>query len=103
MRLTIIIALFVSLSACASKHKRLMNVEIGTHKRQILSRFSDPLDTYRSEGKDQWVYESVAKAKNSNETLVFMHIFSFQDGVLVNKQFKRTFTKQEILEFSKED
>jgi hypothetical protein len=102
MRLTIIIAIFVSISACASKHKRLMNLSVGLNKRQVLSRFADPIDTYRSKGMDHWVYESVKRAKNSPEKLLYTHTLSFENGVLVNKEFKRSFTTQEMKEFRKD-
>ena len=101
MRFTIIIAIFISISGCASKHKKLINLSIGLNKRQILTCFANPINTYRSKGMDHWVYESVKRAKNSSEKLLYIHTLSFENGVLVKKSFKRTFTSKEIKEFKK--
>ena len=102
MRLTIIIAILVLISGCASKHKKLLNAPVGLHKRQVLQRFSDPIDTYRSEGYDNWVYESVTRAKNSSEKLLYTHTLSFENGILMKKDFVRTFTTEEMNEFKRD-
>ena len=101
MRLTIIIAILVLFSGCVSKHKKLLNTPVGLSKRQVLRRFSDPIDTYRSEGFDNWVYESVTHAKNASEKLLYTHTLSFENGVLMKKDFVRTFTTDEMKEFKK--
>jgi len=102
MRLTFIIATLIILSGCTSMHKKLLNAQLGQHKTQILSKFSSPNSQYRSKGLDHWSYKTVKKAKNSSEKLLYTHTLSFKEGILVKKDFKRSFTKKEIQEFEGE-
>ena len=103
MRFTIIIAAFAFLFGCASKHKRLLSVPVGLNKRQVLRQFSDPIETYRSsKGFDNWVYESTTRAKNTREKLLYTHTLRFENGLLIKKDHKRTFTTKEMKEFKKE-
>jgi len=102
MRFKIIIVFFM-LSACTSVHKKLLDAPLGQTKRQVLHQFSNPIKKYREKGQDVWFFESVARSKMGSEKILYTHIFTFEDNLMIKKTFKRSFTKKEISEFGNEN
>jgi len=94
---------FFTLSACASKHTRLRKLRPGVFKRQVLSKFGDPQEKYRSSGRDHWIYETQKRSKKVREPIIYQHTLVFEEGVLLNKKISRTFTSKELDEFYKKD
>jgi hypothetical protein len=80
-------------------HSKLRKVKMGMFKRQALSKFGEPLEKYRTDGKDHWVYETQKKAKHKGEPIVYSHILIFKEGVMVDNTFRRTFTSEELESF----
>ena len=97
----IIFSLIIFIISCTSAHKKLNTAPVGLNKRQVLSKFGNPVEKYRKEGKDYWVFESLKKAKNK-EWLVYKHVFIFESGTLIEKSYTRSFTTEEMQKF-KED
>jgi len=90
----------LSFSGCSSFHSKLRKTQIGMFKKQALRKFGEPVEKYRSKGRDHWVYETQKKAKKSSgEPLVYKHILIFEEGVLINNELKRSFNKKELSEF----
>jgi hypothetical protein len=102
MRLKIIIVFFM-LSGCTSLHKKLLNAPLGQTKRQVLHQFSNPIKKFRKSGQDVWFFESVTPSKLGSEKILYTHIFTFEDNLMIKKTFKRSFTQKEISEFGHED
>lgn len=102
MRLKIIIVFFM-LNACTSAHKKLLNAPIGLTKRQVLQKFANPVQTFRKKGMDVWVFESLSPSKKGREKILFNHIFTFEDGVMIKNSFRRSFTQKELLDFENEN
>lgn len=100
-KLIIVFPLIIFIISCTSVHKKLNEAPIGLNKRQVLSQFGNPVEKYRKQSKDYWVFESLKKAKNK-EWLVYKHIFIFENGTLIEKSFTRSFTTEEIKEFKEE-
>lgn len=98
----ILFSLIIFIISCTSFHQKLDQTPVGLNKRQVLSQFGDPIEKYRKQGKDYWVFEALKKAKNK-EWLVYKHIFIFENGVLVDKTYTRSFTTEELKEFKKEE
>lgn len=95
-----IITILFSLTACSSLHSKLRKSQIGMFKKQALMKFGEPVEKYRTEGRDHWVYETQKKARNSSkELLVYQHILVFEEGVLIDNKIKRSFSAQELSEF----
>ncbi len=102
MRLKIITVFFM-LSGCTSMHKKLLDAPLGQTKRQVLYQFSNPVKKYHGKGQDVWFFESVTSSKVGAEKILYTHIFTFEDNLMIKKTFKRSFTKKEISEFGNED
>lgn len=96
-----LLCLIIFILSCTSFHKKLNRAPVGLNKRQILDQFGDPIEKYRKDGKDYWVFESQKKAKNK-EWLLYKHVFIFENGILIEKTFTRSFTTDEVKEFKKE-
>ena len=88
-----------SLIGCSSLHSKLGKVKLGTFKRQALSKFGEPIEKYRSKGKDHWVYETQKRSKKRGEPIIYKHILVFEEGQMINKKIRRTFTSKELEEF----
>jgi len=84
------------LAGCSSMHNELRTVKVGTFKRQALSKFGEPHEKYRTQGLDHWIYETQKRSKKGNEPLVYQHTLIFNEGIMVNKRFRRTFTSREL-------
>lgn len=98
----VIITALLSLSACSSLHSKLRKSQIGMFKKQALRKFGEPVEKYRTEGRDHWVYETQKRARNSNkELLVYQHILVFEEGVLIDNKIKRSFSEKELKDFYK--
>lgn len=97
------IILTLILCSCSSLHSKLKDVRLGMFKRQALSKFGEPVEKYRTDGKDHWVYETQKKSKQGGEPMVYQHILVFDEGVVVDKKMKRTFTSEELGKFYKKN
>ena len=96
------ISMFLILS-CSSFHQKVRNTDIGMTKKQVLRKLSEPQEKYRTKGLDHWVYESSKKAKNKSQgRLIYKNILIFNEGVLIDSKFERSFTKKELSEFYKQ-
>lgn len=93
----------LNLISCSSFHKSIQNAPLGMTKKQALKRFSEPQEKYRTKGMDHWVYETSKKAKNRSQgKVVYKHVLIFDEGLLVDTSFKRSFTNKELNEFYEE-
>ncbi len=85
---------------CTSFHNRIFNASIGMTKRDVLKRFNEPQEKYRTKGQDHWVYETSKKTFNKSQgRITYKHILVFNEGVLINTKFERSFTQKELTEF----
>ena len=95
-----IITITLCLCGCSSLHSKLRKTQIGMFKKQALRKFGEPVEKYRTKGRDHWVYETQKRAKKSSgEPLIYKHILVFEEGVLINNELKRSFNKKELSEF----
>jgi len=102
IKFAVIIFIFSCLCGCSSTHTKLRNVRLGTFKRQALSKFGEPTEKYRTKGRDHWVYETQKKSKKGNQLIIYKHTIVFEEGVLVDKNFTRSFTSKELEDFQKD-
>jgi hypothetical protein len=94
------IVLVLSFTGCTSFHTKLQNAQIGMTKREALRRFNEPLEKYRTKGRDHWVYETSKWAEDRSQgKIAYRHTLIFEEGVLIHVTFKREFTKKELVEF----
>jgi|GEM_PF-2538432 len=91
-----VIMLIFFLCSCSSLHSKLRSARLGLFKRQALSKFGEPVEKYRTDGKDHWVYETQKRSKHRNEPIVYSHILVFKEGIMIDSKFKRTFTSKEL-------
>ncbi len=88
------------LTGCSSFHRAVQNAPLGMTKKQALKRFHEPQEKYRTKGMDHWIYESSKKAKNKSQgKIIYKNILIFDEGLLVDKTFKRSFTNKELKTF----
>ena len=92
-----------SLSACSSLHSKLRRLQIGMIKRQVLSKFGEPIEKGRSNGQDHWIYETQKRAKHSKDSILYRHKLIFENGILIDNQVKRSFTTKELKNFYETD
>lgn len=101
-RLILVLVLLSMNLNCSSFHQKIRNADIGMTKRQVLRKFNEPQEKYRTRGLDHWVYESSKKAKDRSQgRIAYKNILVFDDGVLIDSKFERAFTKKELTEFYK--
>ncbi len=85
---------------CTSFHTRISNASIGMTKKEVLRHFHEPQEKYRTKGQDHWVYETSKKALNKpHDPIVYKRILIFNEGILINITFERSFTKKELSDF----